>query len=351
MSELKEYKCPACGGAMEFDSKLQKLKCPYCDTEMDIEEAEAAETGKTERKNAAWEEGETDNIRVYSCDSCGGEIIAEDTSAAVICPFCGSKIVVKNQFEGDLKPDFVIPFKLDKKKAKTAYLEHLKDKTFLPKIFKEENHIDEIKGVYVPFWLYDIDAEADIIYDAEKLRIWRSGNTEFTEHRSYEAVRGGEISFEHIPEDGSEKMDDNLMESIEPFDFKEAVPFNAAYLAGYMADRYDVSVEERMTRAGERIKESAEETFKDTVKGYDMVRAKDSEVSITGKKYWYALYPVWILNTTWHDEKYVFAMNGQTGKLVGDLPVDKGLFWKYIALRTPVFAIIAFVALFLIGLI
>ena len=196
MSELKNFKCPACGGAMEFDSKLQKMKCPYCDTVLEVEEMEETEETAEEKKNPSWEEGETDNIRIYSCDSCGGEIVAEDTTAAVICPFCGSKIVVKKQFEGDLKPDFVIPFKLDKKAAKEAYMNHLKGKPFLPRIFKAQNHIDEIRGVYVPFWLYSFTTEADITYDCERTRIWRAGNKEHTEHSRYRAYRKGTISFD-----------------------------------------------------------------------------------------------------------------------------------------------------------
>lgn len=342
MSELKEYKCPACGGAMEFDSELQKMKCPYCDTVLDVEEFEE-KTNVAE--NASWEEGETDNIRIYSCDSCGGEIVAEDTAGAVICPFCGSKIVVKKQFEGDLKPDYVIPFKLDKKAAKEAYHNHLNGKPFLPRIFKSQNHIDEIRGVYVPFWLYSFDAEADITYDAEKTRIWRTGNKEYTEHSQYRAFRSGNISFTNIPEDGSEKMDDALMESVEPYDFNDAVPFKAAYLAGYMADRYDVAADKRMERAVQRSKISAEDSFMSTVKGYDFVKATDSNINIKNSSYKYALYPVWILNTTWKENKYVFAMNGQTGKMVGNLPVDKGLFWKYIGIRTPIISVIVFIAL------
>lgn len=342
MSELKDYKCPACGGAMEFDSKLQKMKCPYCDTILDVEEFED-KTNDTD--NASWEEGETDNIRVYSCNSCGGEIVAEDTTSAVICPFCGSKIVVKKQFEGDLKPDYVIPFKLDKKAAKEAYYNHLKEKPFLPRIFKSENHIDEIRGVYVPFWLYNLETDADITYDAERTRIWRTGNKEYTEHSQYKAYRQGSIDFKNIPEDGSEKMDDALMESVEPYDFNDAVPFKAAYLAGYMADRYDISAEDRMKRAVDRARAAAEDSFMSTVTGYDYVKKSGSNINIRNSSYKYALYPVWILNTTWKENKYVFAMNGQTGKMVGNLPVDKSLFWKYIGIRTPIISVIVFVLL------
>ena len=125
--------------------------------------------------------------------------------------------------------------------------------------------------------------------------------------------------FEHIPADASRKMDDTLMEAIEPFHFRDAVPFQPAYLAGYLADRYDVSLDERMDRARERIRVCAERSFQATVTGYNGgKRVQDSDIEINQAGYWYALYPVWLLNTTWRKNQYIFAMNGQTGKMVGD---------------------------------
>ena len=340
MSDIIEYKCPACGGAMEFDSKSQQMKCPYCDTQMSIEEYQQMQQQQEQQQadwqakgDGNWQEGETDGMRIYVCESCGGEIIADENTGATTCPFCGNRVVMKGQFSGDLRPDYIIPFKLDKKDAKKAYHRHLSGKKFLPAIFKEENHIDEIKGVYVPFWLFDADVEADITYNAQKTRVWRTGDVEYTEHSFYQAQRSGGISFQHIPADGSEKMDDTLMESIEPYDFSEAVPFQPAYLAGYVADRYDVDKDERMKRAEERMKRSAEESFENTVTGYHSVMPAQSRVNICNARYSYALYPVWILNTTWKGEKYTFAMNGQTGKMVGDLPADKGAFWQYVITR------------------
>lgn len=355
MSDMMEYKCPACGGALEFDSKIQKLKCPFCDSEIEIAEfqeeqpdrqpasEDGADSGTWKAMGGeSWQEGETAGMRVYSCESCGGEIVAEKSTGATTCPFCGNRIVMKGQFAGDLKPDYIIPFKLDKKAAKDAYHRHLKGKTFLPKVFKKENHIDEIKGVYVPFWLFDVDAKADISYDAERVMTWTEGDTEYTETEFYRVQRSGSISFERIPTDGSKKMDDALMEAIEPYDFADAVPFQPAYMAGYMADRYDVDQEERMNRARERIKVSTEASFRQTVQGYDSVTPAQSTVSILSAKYWYALYPVWLLNTTWKDQKFTFAMNGQTGKIVGDLPFDKGLFWKYVAIRGTIIGAILY---------
>ena len=353
MPELNEYKCPACGGAMEFDSESQKMKCPYCDTELDVsafaeseEKAPAEEKGGNwESQSKIWDSSETEGMNVYLCESCGGEIVADATTGASSCPFCGNRVVMKGKFSGDLKPDYIIPFKLNKKAAKEAYKKHLQGKKFLPKVFSTENHIDEIKGVYVPFWLYDLEAEADISYRAENVRRWRDKRYEYTEIKSYACRRAGSISFEHLPCDASRKMDDKLMESIEPYDFEGAVPFKNAYMAGYMADRYDVDMESRKLRAAERAKKSAELSMAATVGGYSSVRAERSSVNIRDARYCYALYPVWLLNSSWKGEKFTFAMNGQTGKMVGNLPVDNKAFWLNVLMKTGIFSAAVYAAM------
>ena len=340
MSVLLQYKCPCCGGAIEFDSGLQKMKCPYCDTEFEMETLDSYDN---ELKNEAsddmawetaaggqWQEGEADGLRVYTCQSCGGEIVGDETTAATSCPFCGNPVVMMGQFSGALKPDYVIPFKLDKKAALEALKQHYGGKRLLPKIFTEENHIDEVKGVYVPVWLFDADADANIRYKATRIRTWSTSEYRYTETSYYAVMRAGTIGFERVPVDGSTKMDDALMESIEPFDFTDAVDFQTAYLAGYLADKYDVDSEQSITRANERIKKSTEQAFAATVKGYSSVMPESSSVHLKNGVAKYALYPVWLLNTSWNGEKYTFAMNGQTGKLVGDLPMDKGAYKKWL---------------------
>ena len=340
MSVLQQYKCPCCGGAIEFDSGLQKMKCPYCDTEFEMETLVSYDN---ELKNEAsddmawetaaggqWQEGEADGLRVYSCQSCGGEIVGDETTAATSCPFCGNPVVMMGQFSGALKPDYVIPFKLDKKAALEALKQHYGGKRLLPKIFTEENHIDEVKGVYVPVWLFDADADANIRYKATRIRTWSTSEYRYTETSYYAVMRAGTIGFERVPVDGSTKMDDALMESIEPFDFTDAVDFQTAYLSGYLADKYNVDSEQSITRANERIKKSTEQAFASTVKGYSSVMPESSSVHLKNGVAKYALYPVWLLNTSWNGEKYTFAMNGQTGKLVGDLPMDKGAYKKWL---------------------
>ena len=339
MSTLLDYKCPCCGGAIEFNTTAQKMKCPYCDTEFEMEalreydqvlQDDAPDEMNWETNAGCEWQGEDENFVTYICQSCAGEIICDKTTAATSCPYCGNPVVMAGNLSGTLKPDYIIPFKFDKNAAKNGYFNHIKGKKLLPKIFKDANHIDEIKGMYVPVWLFDAGANASIRYRATRVRHWSDSNYNYTETKYYAILRGGNIAFERVPVDGSEKMDDALMESIEPYNFNEAVDFQTAYMAGYLADKYDVTAEESIGRANQRIKTSTEQAFRSTVQGYTTVMAENSNIRLNNGKAKYALYPVWILNTTYKDQKYTFAMNGQTGKFVGDLPCDMGLFRKYL---------------------
>lgn len=360
MADLQEYKCPCCGGAISFDSDVQKMKCPYCDTEFEVEtllsydedlNSEGSEDLSWETKaGGEWQEGEADGIRTYVCNSCGGEIIGDETLAATKCPYCDNPVVMKGQFSGALRPDYVIPFKLNKEQAKEGLLRHISGKTLLPKIFKDKNRIDEIKGVYVPFWLFDADADADARYRATRVRTWADSNYTYTKTSYFSITRSGEMGFDRIPVDGSSKMADDLMESLEPFDFSDAVDFQTAYLAGYLADKYDVDTEQSVTRANERVRRSTEQALADTVIGYHSVIPQSVNVRLKNGTAKYALYPVWLLTTTFEDKKYVFAMNGQTGKFVGDLPVDKGKYALWLLGLTLGSAAVAFAATYLFWL-
>lgn len=361
MSDINEYKCPSCGGAIEFDSHSQKMKCPYCDTEFDLETLKKYDeqlSKEAEQKDdisdwqtdpgKQWQEGETDGMNVYTCKSCGGEIVSDENTGATSCPYCGNPVILTERFRGALRPDMVIPFKLDKKAAKEAYYKHIKGRPLLPKVFRRENHIDEIKGIYVPFWLFDADVAADARYKATKVRIWSDSDYDYTETSYYSVDRSGNMSFVSVPVDGSSRMPDDLMESIEPYKVADAVEFQTAYLSGYLADKYDVDAQQSTDRARERMKESAQDVLRDTVKGYASVIPENTNVRISGGDAKYALYPVWILNTTWRGKKYIFAMNGQTGRMTGDLPVDNGAYTRWLLGLTAVFSIAAYLVALLI---
>ena len=331
MSAITEQKCPHCGGAVEFNVGAQKLKCPYCDAEFDIaamQQAEDFAANTVEQINwnsqgSQWGAGETEGMSVYACNSCGGEIVADQTTGATSCPYCGNQVVIKGQFSGALRPDLIIPFKLDKKAAKEALKKHFRGKKFVPKAFLAENKLDEVKGVYVPHWLFSCDAVVNATYQAEKYKHWSDSKNEYTETTAYNVYRSGSIGFDNVPVDGSTKMPDDLMESIEPFNLNEAVPFNTAYLAGYLADKYDVDVNQSMGRANERIQASALDAFEDTVEGYNAVTPMQAAMQVANGSYKYALYPVWILNVKWKGQNHTFAMNGQTGKFVGNIPTEE----------------------------
>lgn len=325
---MLDYKCPSCGGALAFDSSLQKIKCPYCDTEFDVEAVtrmaeEDMESAPAEKVSAQ------DELSAYVCNSCGGELVTDATTAATSCPYCGNPVVLAKNVTNALRPDCVIPFQLDKNAAVAALKKHMSGKPLLPKVFKDENHIRQIKGVYVPFWLYDASADAQAQFHTTRVRTWADSRYFYTKTSHYNVWRSGKLEFSGVPVDGSSKMADVLMESLEPYDISEAVEFESAYLAGYYADRYDVSEEECAARADTRMKESAVRALADTVTGYTSVTTETSAVDLQDRKTRYALYPVWLLHTRYRNQDYLFAMNGQTGKLVGDLPMDKGAFWRW----------------------
>ena len=357
ISKVLEYKCPCCGGSIEFDSSIQKMKCPYCDTEFDMDTLKSFDE-ELKKDNTSdmswdmpsgseWQDGEQESMRVYLCESCGGEIVADENTGATSCPYCGNPVVMTGQFSGDLRPDYIIPFKLDKKRAKEELKKHVTGKKLLPKVFKDENHINEIKGIYVPFWLFNACAEADIRYKGEVHKYWSDSDYNYTKTCYYMVSRSGTMCFEHIPVDGASKIDDDLMESIEPFDFNDAVNFQTAYLSGYLADKYDVNSEDSINRANERFKNSTEDAFRETVDEYDSVRVENRNIKLENGIVRYALYPVWILNTTWNNEKFTFAMNGQTGKFVGNLPVDKKLYWTYFVVLSLIIGTVIYAAMWI----
>ena len=358
-TQVTNYQCPSCTGPLHFSGASGRLECEYCGASYDVAEIEALYAEK-EKKAAeaqqATEEGgagqgapaadggawdtsdfcedwgaEGDGMRAYGCPSGGAELIYEESTAATSCPYCGNPTVVPGQFSGALRPDFIVPFKLSKEDAVKALKSHYKGKFFLPKSFTGENHVQEIRGIYVPFWMFDGEAEGDAHYEAARSRTYRSGDYEITETKHYDVYRAGAVTFEKVPVDASSKMPDGHMDSIEPYDYKELKPFSTAYLPGFLADKFDVTVEQSRQRADQRCEGTLASALRGTVKRYDLCVLRESSVHLRRGKVHYALMPVWMLNTKWHGKDFLFAMNGQTGKLVGDLPVSWGKFWGLFA--------------------
>ncbi len=309
------------------------MQCPFCSAEFEIAELDALqeEMQNDTPENMEWSsstqtfgEDEQGNLKRYVCRSCGGEIVTDSTTMATACPFCDNVVIVNENTQGILRPDIVIPFQLDKETAKQNFQKHLCGKRLLPKLFKTEAHIDEIKGVYVPFWLFGGDTDATVRFRATRTTRWSDSRYIYTKTSHYSLIRQGGVSFSHIPVDSSEKAPDDLMESLEPYTVAEARDFRTDYLAGFLADTYDVPEQACTERANERIRSSVQDAFRRTVPPmYNGVTVENSNIRLQNGTSTYALYPVWLMNTTYKDKKYVFAMNGQTGKFVGNLPVNK----------------------------
>lgn len=343
-TQITNYQCPACTGPLQFSPETGKLKCEYCEsiyepadiealykTKEEAAAAAAAQSTKdsqwdTSELNSSWDNNEVE-MKSYSCPSCTAELICDASTAASSCPYCGNPTVVPGQFSGALKPDYIIPFKMNKDAAVAALKKHYKGKHFLPKAFTDQNHIQQIQGVYVPFWLFDGEATGTAAYDATIVRQMRKGDYEITKTDHYFVSRSGSLAFEKIPVDASTKMPDGHMDSIEPFDYSELKPFSSAYLPGFLADKYDLSAEDCHQRADTRCEQTLESELLKTVIGYATVVPTSQSIHLNRGKVHYALLPVWLLNTKWNGKDFLFAMNGQTGRLVGDLPVDRKKFW------------------------
>ena len=362
----KELECPCCGGTLQFDSHTQDIVCPYCDSHFSVDDLKAYtdDLASDKEEDVSWDEStvqaytsqEMKGMKIYSCESCGGEIIVDETTTSTSCPYCGNNILVSKQLSGDLKPNLVIPFKKDKNNVLDSLKSFFKKKPLLPRTFSRENVIEEIKPLYVPFWLFDADVYGKVRFKGEITKRWSDANYDYKEIKYYSLVRNGDIAFDHVPVDGSQKMEDKLMESIEPYNFDEAVEFNAGYLAGYAADRYDVDKDVTFNRATERFRDGTVQAFRSDITGFENVRLDDSNIQLSNTKTLYALYPVWILNTKWKDKNYRFAVNGQTGKCAGDLPVSPlkfTMFWFifFLLFAGVVFGICAMMEELVVGLI
>ncbi|MBO4915496.1 MAG: hypothetical protein J5449_09850 [Oscillospiraceae bacterium] len=360
MADTLSFKCPCCTAALSFSGSTGELTCEYCGASFTVEQAKAAQ--EAEKEDAAssdmtWSStsptlitDENGKVSGYRCSSCGAEMVADEKTAATECPYCGNNAIISQSFDGMYRPDLVVPFTVDRKKAQQALREFYRGKKLLPRSFTDGNRIENMTGLYVPFWLMSCHASGSVTFEGTKSKYWDDANFSYEKTDSYRVVRSGEMDFRHIPVDASTKMDNDTMDSLEPYDTSKGVAYDAAYFSGYLADRFDVTAQQAQPRASERVLSTFRDKMDEAAReGYDTITQKSEAIRISGTKTEYAMLPVWMLSTKFEGKTYSFAMNGQTGQVAGSLPVDKGAYNKELAVGSLVAALILAVLVFLFG--
>ena len=322
MEKVLDEKCLNCGASIKFNPKQNKFICEYCRGEFTIDEINRHKKELNKENNLEKEFSLMEDMNGYHCNNCGASIISLKNISSTTCIYCKSSAIIKNRLSGIYKPDSIIPFKYKKEDAINAFLKICCGRPLMPKGFNSKENISDMEGLYVPFWLYDTENDSYLKADCTKVSTWSDSRYIYTKTSYYKVERGGNFRFSSIPNDAATRFDDKIMNAIEPFNYKELKEFNTSYLAGFLSEKYDVEKDVAYKNAKERIENDSKNYLKSEIRGYNSVIVKENTNNINVHETKYVLLPVWVLNIKYKDKIYHFAMNGQTGKLVGEIPVD-----------------------------
>lgn len=324
--ESVEYKCPNCSADLKFNPATQKLDCEYCLSSFTVDEIKniCANTENSIPEEAVQMKEDFENhTHLYRCKSCGAEIMADDQQTATFCYYCHNPVILAGKMGGEFKPDKIIGFKLTKENAISSFQKWIGKRWFVPKDFKSQQQLEKLTGLYVPFWVADCSVNVDYRAIGKQLRSWTSGNYRYVETKEYRIVRNCSLLTKGIPADGETKIDDLLMEAIEPYDYKELKDFSMSYLSGFYADKYDVDKAQVFPRIRVRSDQACKNFVKSTITGYTSVSPSVEQFNIMNTNWSYMMLPVWFMTYKYNDKMYEFAINGQTGKLAGTPPLSK----------------------------
>ena len=345
MSEqVQEYKCPNCGAQLRFHPKKQGFVCEFCDSFFTQEECKAAneQMQQQAQENAPKQDEFAEGNNLYSCPSCGAELITDQNTAATECIYCHNPVVLKGRLSGEYRPSKVIPFKISREDAHGIFHNWCKARKFLPKSFMTESQLTHMAGVYVPFWVANCNVHGTMKAVCKKSRTWISGGYSCTETQEFDVFRDAGIHFDGIPADGASKIEDALMEAIEPFEYHETKDFEMSYLSGFLSDKYDVNRSQVFPRIRNRAVSGSDQLLRSSMVGYDSVRVTVSDMQVLKTDWQYMLLPVWFMNYQYQGKTYSFAINGQTGKQAGTPPLDTGKLLGVCALIAAACTVVAF---------
>lgn len=333
------YKCPNCDGELVFDPVGQNYKCEYCISSFSLAELEALTPDTTSEQTVEVEQNiETENSQtsevteqnngsqeavIYSCPSCGAEIVTDSTTAATFCYYCHNPVVLAGRLSGEYMPDRIIPFAIDKKQAEKQFLEYVHSKKFIPKAFFKKQQIEMLSGIYFPYWVYDCDMEGSIQARGTNVRVWRMGDTEYTERKFYHVERQGRIKLSNLTKNALQKANQKLVTGVLPYDMTQMKEFHMSYLSGFQAEKRDIEQEMLRTGIAQEVKDYGTQMLRDTISGYSSVNIENHSMRTLEEMWNYVLLPVWTLTYKEKNGKlYYYSMNGQNGKVFGELPVD-----------------------------
>ena len=363
------FKCPNCGGDLRFEPEKQTFQCEYCLSEFSEEqmnESASGQSGETDEAGTAdgkqadlpgrgmgqpeAERGAQESVSIYSCPSCGAQIVADETTAATFCYYCHNPVVLTGKMQGEYHPDGVLPFEMDREKALEIFEKWIGGKKYIPAAFYSQEQIEKLTGVYFPYWLYDCQVEGKLEAEGRRQRTWVEGNMRITRTEQYDISRDGTMEIENVTRNALSKANKKLVEGVMPFEMKKLQAFQMGYLSGFLAENRDMEQEQFAMEVEKEIRGFAENSLRSQVSGYDSVQIRSKDMRITDPKWRYALMPVWTL--TYVDKRtdkvYYFACNGQTGKICGELPVDSGRLARLFAsVFVPLFAVLLAVGYFL----
>lgn len=351
-----DHKCPSCNASINYNPKDKNWVCEYCGSKFTLDELKANEenfektnVNKSKELKEDKDSKETVEMDQYHCQDCGAEIIADKNTAATFCVYCKNTAILKSRLADKFAPSKIIPFNKTKEDAIAAFQQVGKGKFLMPKEFSDPKNIQELTGIYIPFWLYTCKMKGFVGGKGTKVMTWSTYDYIYTKTDTYRVERGGIYSFENIPVDGSERFNDAVMNSIEPFNYSELEDFNYSYLSGFLAEKYDVEKNDAKKITIERAKTSTLDDLQAKARsgGYATFVADKKETNVEEESIDYVLLPVWMVNIKYKEKMYTFAMNGQTGKMIGDIPYSKGKLLAFIAIMfVVIFAIVALISYF-----
>lgn len=334
------FSCPNCGGNVTFDIASQQLACGYCHEKFspyafDSKTDDAAETVSRENDY---------EVTVFTCPQCGGEILSTDNAAAGFCSFCGASTILYSRISREKRPNYIIPFQKTKEDCKQSYASLMKKAIFAPKELKDPKYIDSFRGIYMPYWAFYITQKGELNLPASKE--YRRGNYIYTDHYRLH----GELDsyYKGLSYDASSSFADNISEALAPYDLKGMKAFTPAYLSGFYADTADVAPSVYQQEAEITAYDQTAAQLRNIpqysgchIKGIGSgsspasLFTKTAQVDST-------MFPVWFMSYRNGDRVAYVTVNGQTGKVVADLPIDpKKYALSSLLLAIPLFVLFA----------